>query len=163
MEELNLDSSGGTSGATPGSSKVTKHGKKEAKNEKPKRASPRDIEKRLPGFYDDLIRMIESYEAVWNIDNRDEYLNFAKKKEAWDIIWQFFVIEYSRITGKYELLQELGITGIQVLKDLWNAKVTQHRSNLKQQKHAIDHSGQGSKEFLRAQSHHDPRYAHNSF
>ena len=47
-----------------------------------------------------------------------EYLNFAKKKEAWDIIWQFFVIEYSLITGKFALMQELGIKGIPVLKDL---------------------------------------------
>ena len=53
-----------------------------------------------------------------------EYLNFAKKKEAWDIIWQFFVIEYSLITGKFALMQELGIKGIPVLKDLWNASHT---------------------------------------
>ena len=43
------------------------------------------------------------------------------KEEAWDIIWQFFVIEYSLITGKFELLQELGIKGIPVQADLWNA------------------------------------------
>ena len=63
-----------------------------------------------------------SYKAVWNIDNTDKYLNFGKRKEAWDIIWQFFVIEYSLITGKFELLQELGIKGIHSgFKDLWNA------------------------------------------